>query len=299
MRVNGKQARQKPGKTRGPTSLDVILGSSVNLGFARLPPMTQNLSELLTGCVIENNQLTANVCESWLQGRSVYGGAQAALAVRAMAALSGDLPIRTLQATLCSPIPAGTVTVEAKLLRESKNTRQIEARIIGDDETLALFIGIFGRSRDSVVVRDFRMPQTNAAGVKMPFAKGMPEFLKNFEATLLQGHFPGAGVSDSEHWYRLSLLDDANETSLAHVLAFADFPPPIGLSWLSKFTRASTMTWMLNFTGHSFASQPLQDWFIDVQLDAARDGYTQQTVTLFTPDGLAIARGTQCMVVFG
>ena len=59
------------------------------------------------------------------------------------------------------------------------------------------------------------------------------------------------------------------------------------------------MTWMLNFTGQPFDDQGLNDWLIDVQLDSAHDGYTQQTVTLFAPDGRAIARGTQCMVVFG
>lgn len=261
--------------------------------------MSQSLSELLNTCVIEDGQLTATVSENWLQGRSVYGGVQAALASEAMRSLSADLPIRTLQATLCSPIPAGVITINVKLLRESKNTRQIEARIVDGEETLALFIGIFGRNRESEVQLDFTRPEPQHDGQKMPWFDGMPVFLKNFDATLRKGHFPTAGKKDTEHWFQLSVKDSAASTSLAHVLALADFPPPIGLSWLKTFTRASTMTWMLNFTGHGFDDQGLENWFIDVHLDSAQDGYTQQTVTLYAPDGYAIARGTQCMVVFG
>lgn len=261
----------------------------------------QSLTALLDHCRIDGTTLTADVSDCWLQGRSVYGGIQAALAVQAMQPHSDGFPIRTLQATLCAPIPSGTVRVESRLLRKGGNTRQIEARFLHEGETLALFVGIFGRSRESVVARDFRHPSLdNLSGTPMPYVEGvMPRFLQQFDSTLLAGHFPGSGVADTQHIYRLSLKDAAPAASLQHVVAMADYPPPIGLSWINQFTRASTMTWMLNFTSHPFDTQNLADWVIDVQLDAAHDGYTQQTVTLFSPDGYAIARGTQCMVVFG
>lgn len=261
----------------------------------------QNLSQLIASCRISDDTLEAHVDECWLQGRSSYGGVQAALAVTAMQQHSDGFPIRTLQATLCAPIPAGAVRVQSQMLRKGGNTRQVEARIVQGDETLALFVGIFGRERESVVVKDFCHPELgDLKGNAMPYIEGvLPKFLQQFDSTILKGHYPGSGVADTQHIYRLTLKDDAAETTLQHVLAMADYPPPIGLSWIDKFTRASTMTWMLNFTSHPFADQSLSNWVIDVQLDAAHDGYTQQTVTLFSPDGYAIARGTQCMVVFG
>ncbi len=261
----------------------------------------QTLSQLLATCQTRDDGLEAQIDECWMQGRSAYGGVQAALAVTAMQPHSDGFRIRTLQATLCAPIPAGAVQVQSRLLRKGGNTRQVEARILQGEETLALFVGIFGRERESVVARDFCHPELgNRTGVDMPYIEGvLPRFLKQFDSTLLEGHFPGAGKPDTRHIYRLALKDDVTTASLQHVLAFADYPPPIGLSWISTFTRASTMTWMLNFTSHPFDNQNLTNWLVDVQLDAAHDGYTQQTVTLFSPDGYAIARGTQCMVVFG
>jgi len=261
----------------------------------------QTLSQLLADASYHDGTLEAHIDACWMQGRSAYGGIQAALAVTAMLPHSDGFPIRTVQATLCAPIPAGPVRIQSRMLRKGGNTRQIEARILQGEETLALFVGIFGRERESVVARDFRHPEPDTdAGVEFPYIEGMtPRFLQQFESALLKGHFPGAGKPDTQHIFRLSLKDEATQASLQHVLAMADYPPPIGLSWINSFTPASTMTWMLNFTGHPFAGQNLANWIIDVQLDAAHDGYTQQTVTLFSPDGFAIARGTQCMVVFG
>lgn len=261
----------------------------------------QTLSALFHTIEPDATGLTAKVDAVWLQGRSTFGGVQAALAVEAMLPLSDGLPIRTIQATLCAPIAVGRIRIEAQLLRQGGNTRQIEARIVAGGDTLALFVGIFGRARESVVMRSFEMPSLDAAkGVRMPFIQGLsPAFTQHFEASLLQGHFPSAGKPDSRHIYRIGLNDDSAVTQLRHVLAFADFPPPIGLSWLREFKLASTMTWMLNFTGHEYAGQGLSDWLIEVNLDSAREGYTQQTLTLFAPDGHAVARGTQCMVVFG
>lgn len=261
----------------------------------------QNVSQLLATCQRHDDGVfTAELSPDWLQGRSAYGGIQAALAVEAMLPFSGGLPIRTLQATLCAPVPDGTLRFEARLLRAGGNTRQIEARLIDDGSVLALFVGIFGRARASEVAHDLVQPDlTGQAGTRMPFVEGMPAFLKQFSASIIKGHFPGSGTPDTEHVYRISLHDDAERTGLPQMLAMTDFPPPVGLSWLKRFTPGSTMTWMLNFTGHPFADQPLADWVIDVKLDAAHDGYTQQTVTLFAPDGYAVARGTQCMVIFG
>lgn len=268
---------------------------------ARSDAARQTVSAVIAGCRrAEDGTLTAEVREDWMQGRSLYGGVQAALATEAMRPFSDDLPIRTLQATLCAPVAHGRLRIEARLLRAGGNTRQVEARIVDGEQVLALFVGIFGRARESAVAHDFIQPALEGlTGTRMPFVDGMPPFLRQFSAELLKGHFPGSGVPDSEHFYRLGLHDDAEGTGLAQLLTLSDFPPPVGLSWLRRFTPGSTMTWMLNFTGRAFETQPLNGWVIDVKLDAAHDGYTQQTVTLFGPDGYAVARGTQCMVIFG
>ena len=39
--------------------------------------------------------------------------------------------------------------------------------------------------------------------------------------------------------------------------------------------------------------------YFDAQLVAARDGYTSQAVTIYAPDGTALALSQQSMLVFG
>ncbi len=242
--------------------------------------------------------LQADIPTSWMQGRSTYGGLQAVLAAEAMAPLSDGLPIRTLQGSLIAPIE-GQIECHAQLIRSSKNTRQIEVRLSKNGELHATFLGIFGRARESVV--NWAPTQRMQAETELvwPYMEGIsPQFLQNFDVCMLKGHPVASGHQDTEQYYRLNLKDDVTTSSLVHVLAVADFPPPIGLSWAKTFSPGSTMTWMLNFTGEPVAGHALNGWECEVVLDAASQGYTHQTVSLFAPNGKLILRGTQCMVVF-
>src|SRR5262245_24114101 len=100
---------------------------------------------------LAGSQLSADVPEDWMQGRSVFGGLQLALALRAMRALVPADPLRTLQATFFAPVRQGTVRVRAEVMRRGKSTMHVEARILDGGATLALAIGVFGVARVSQV----------------------------------------------------------------------------------------------------------------------------------------------------
>ncbi|ORE88657.1 acyl-CoA thioesterase [Oceanococcus atlanticus] len=257
------------------------------------------LTQFLNSVATTTEGLKARIPDSWMQGRSTYGGLQAVLAAKAMQPLSDGLPIRTLQATLIAPVE-GEVECRAELIRSSKNTRQIRVELIKDEQLHATFMGIFGRPRESVV-NMVRARQVSAdKSLVWPYMEGIsPAFLQNLEVCMLKGNPVGSGQHDCEQLYRLALKDEAPSTELEHVLALADFPPPIGLSWPKGFKPGSTMTWMLNFTSEPVSGHALNDWECEVVLDAASDGYTHQTVSLYAPNGNLLLRGTQCMVVFG
>ena len=48
-----------------------------------------------------------DVPEDWLQGRTLFGGLQAAVAFAAMRSLVPQAPLRSLQATFLAPVPGG------------------------------------------------------------------------------------------------------------------------------------------------------------------------------------------------
>ena len=106
--------------------------------------LQKQFSEVL-GSVIKNGDgWTAAVSDDWLQGRSTFGGLQAALALRAMRGLvPATLSLRSLQVAFVAPVSGGAVRITARVLREGKNVIQVEARLLEGEETACLVIGVF------------------------------------------------------------------------------------------------------------------------------------------------------------
>jgi acyl-CoA thioesterase len=258
------------------------------------------LSELLRDAQRNSGSLTADVSDDWMQGRSAFGGLQGAFAVEAMRTLvDAAFPLRTFQMTFVAPIGEGRCTTLASVLRAGKNTMHVEARVVGGQETLAHAIGVFGHARESIVRRDLPPPPAKRQGTMLPYVpKLMPSFFQHFDVELLEGSMPFANRPVHRNLYALGLKDASNATD-AHLIALADFVPPVALSWLPKPAPGSSMTWMLEFLDQSFAQQPLAGWMVDSEMVAARDGYTSQSTTLWSPAGVPTLLSRQSMVVFG
>ena len=259
------------------------------------------LSELLDAARVDGPELRASVGEDWLQGRSVFGGLQAAIALRALrAVVPGAPPLRTLQVTFVAPVPAGEVKASARVLRTGGSAPIAEARIVHGDETLASFVGVFGKARDSVVARAPKQPAIEGERPQpFPYVPGvLPSFMQHFRARWLRGGLPFSGNPLPEASIELDLLDGASAGE-AHVVALADFPPPVAFAMLSVPARGSSLTWMLELLADDYSRHGLERWRIDLEMQAARDGYTHQSGVLWAPDGSAAALSRQTMVVYG
>jgi acyl-CoA thioesterase len=261
-----------------------------------------SLSRILSAAKTEAGGLVFTVPADWMQGRSVFGGLQAAVAFHAMRALVPQTPLRTLQATFIAPT-AGELRVQARILRTGKNATHVEARIADGDTTQALFVGVFGAARSSVVAQT-RAPRVLAnAGAPvfdMPFGttNGAAAFMQHFAVRWLQAAAPFTGQPSTQQVLEIS-IDDEGPASEAHVIAIADFIPPIGFTWLSAPAPGSTLTWMLELLADRFDHLQLSGYRIEAELIAARDGYTNQSVTMFAPSGEPLVLGHQTMLVFG
>lgn len=259
------------------------------------------LSELIRSATRDGDRLQVEVGDDWLQGRSVFGGLQAAIALAAMRAQAPVLPLRTLQMTFIAPVPAGTVRAVATLLRSGKNTQHVQARL--EDENgglLALVIGVFGSGRSSRVRRDPAVDRHREPGKGrvLPYLPGVtPNFMQHFGVTLENGAMPFTNTPVHANHFSLDLRDDG-ATSEWHLLAIADFVPPVALSWMDGVSPGSSLTWMLEILVDDYSSQPLSGWSIDADLIAARDGYTSQSTWIVAPDGTPVALSRQSMVVF-
>jgi acyl-CoA thioesterase len=258
-------------------------------------------SEVLKSVRRDGETWIASISEDWLQGRSAFGGLQAALAVQVMRELvPAEMPLRSLQVAFIAPVPASTVRMDAKILRQGKNVTQVEARLMDGDATACLVIGVFGAPRTStlqVLPTQPAVEVTAKPHVLRYVPDLLPQFTQHFEACWLQGDIPFTGSKRTTQVIEIALKDEGVADE-AQVIAFADFIPPVALSMLSQPAPGSSLTWMLELFAES-RGLPLSGWRIDAQLQAAQDGYTSQQVMLWGPKGEPIALSRQSMVVFG
>ena len=260
-----------------------------------------NLSELLSSMRLGAGTVHVAVSEDWLQGRSLFGGLQAAIGLCAMRTLvPATTPLRTLQVTFIAPVEGGEVSASARVLRTGKSATHVEARLENAQGLQAILIGVFGTPRTSIVRVQVPAPApTSGKRQRMSFVAGItPSFMQQFDVELVAGAIPFSGTPVNGFAFDLGLRDPGPVTE-AHLLAFADFVPPVALTWMPKPVPGSSLTWMIELLDYDFAAQPVQGWRAQTQMLAARDGYISQTTTLWAPDGKAVALSTQSMVVFG
>lgn len=246
-------------------------------------------------------QFTATVSDDWLQGRSVFGGLQAALAVRAMREVMPDAPmLRTLQTTFIAPVPAGTIRIEAKVLRVGKSAIHAEARLFDGEQLACLVIAVFGASRPSTITID--LPPISAPALetarRLPYVAGIaPAFLQHMKLSWALGAWPFGGGSEARTQVWVAVAGEPVITE-AVAIALADVIPSPALSTFKKPTVASSLTWTLEFLGRPL-DVPQAPWLMDAEVTAGRDGYLAQTATLADEHGRPVALSRQSVVVFG
>ena len=265
-----------------------------------MDPSITPFSSLLSRMEAADGASLLDVPEDWLQGRTLFGGLQAVVGLAAMRSLAPDSPLRSLQVTFLAPVPGGPVRARAQILRSGKSATHVEARIVDGDNTLCLMVGVFGRPRDSAVAlrpRQSHVAPTNP--FQLPRIPGVtPNFTQHFKARWIAGGPPWSGTEQPDIVVELAMRDSGNATE-SHVLAMADFIPPIALSYLKTPVPAASLTWMLELLTEDVSSLPLEGWRVDAQMTAAHSGYINQSLMLWGPGGVPVALGRQTMVVFG
>ncbi|MEK6807366.1 MAG: thioesterase family protein [Pseudomonadota bacterium] len=258
-------------------------------------------SEVLSSLQRDGDQWAARIPADWMIGRTAFGGLQAAFAARAMREVLPDttLPLRTLQCTFLAPVSEGALTIKAQVLRTGKNAVHAQARLIAGDQVLALVIGVFGAARESSVLRlPAQQPVESAKPIEFRYIPGVtPVFTQHFRARWLLGGLPYSNATLPRNVVEVG-LDETGRANDGHVLALADFIPPVAMSFLKKPAAGGTLIWMMEFFSDRHDHLPLSGWRVDADLVAAVGGYTSQSVMLWGPGGEPVAISRQSMVIF-
>ena len=244
--------------------------------------------------------MSFHVPDSWMQGRTTYGGLTAALCLEAAMSTSGGRPIRSAQIAFVGPV-SGDVECTATLLREGKNTVFTSVRMIGETGVAAEAIFAFGAHRESSLnFAHLPAPEVTAPDETASFfgdSPKRPAFTRNFNIRLAKGKPPMSGAPDADMSLWMRHKDGAVAPDALSVLALADAPPPAALAMLTGPARISSMTWMAEFLTDDIQTE--QGWFLARHVaDTSKDGYNSQAMTLWNTSGQPIMMGRQPIAVF-
>ncbi len=245
------------------------------------------------------------VTEDWLQGRAAFGGLMAAYAVTALRQEIGvERPLRALMTSFIGPPGLGVVDIQTNVLRSGKAVTWAGAQISQDGKPCTGFSAAFGGSRESSIhVTTDDRPQVKSPADSVPFRfipNVTPNLIQHYEIRWALGGMPMSGSKQSEAgaWVRFR---DTSQFGEAHVVSLMDVLPPAVLQMQTQMKPISSLTWHLEMLD-DLTAPDAQDgegwWFFQVQARATANGYSQQSATLYTPTGRALAMSQQTIAVF-
>jgi Thioesterase-like superfamily len=234
----------------------------------------------------------ASIADAWLQGRTAYGGASAAIALMAVKAAHPDLPpLRSAQIAFVGPL-SGEVVATPVLLRRGKNSAFIGVDVTGADGVGLRALFLFMASRESSVRYGNLAitPPTIPEAAPIDGASIGPGFLGHFE-------FAKVGEPKPGNWLRWARLKQrAALDAEVELVGVADALPPAAMSAAKTWGPISTTTWQLNLIGNPVTRDGW--WLLGADLLHAADGNSSQTMTIWNRDGSAVATATQSVALF-
>jgi acyl-CoA thioesterase len=246
----------------------------------------------------------AQVEADWSQGRATFGGMVAALGNEAMRFLvPADRRLRGLDVTFVGPVLAGSVGLDAQILRVGKAVTIAQARVTSDGQTAATLTGIYGHAR-AVSLNIAPVPAAAVRPVEeLPEASSTPwvsspGFLQHFGMRWAEGARPFSGSSARSSKVYIRHRDPSALTE-SHIVALIDCIPPPILQMMTTQAPHSSMTWTLEFLRHDYDFSPQAWWRIDTEVKASADGYCQEASVVMDPNGVPMVFSRQLVAVFG
>jgi acyl-CoA thioesterase len=257
-------------------------------------------SELLNRVTREESVFRAAPPDEWRQGRTLFGGLSAALAVAVAQRAFPDLPpLRSAQFSFIGPA-TGDLELTPRLLRRGKSTAFVDVHARSASEPALGAMLVFGAARRSshcygaLPMPDVALPETLPDFFDTPFA---PRFSRQFDGRRAGGARPVSGTAQSEILLWLRHRDSAAPDELSSIIALGDVPPPAAMTMFTTPAPISTVTWSLDVLADRFVGS---GWHLArVVAETVGDGYSSQRMTLWDASGTAVLAARQTVAIFG
>lgn len=257
------------------------------------------LSETLATLSADDGRYRAAPGDDWRQGRTLYGGVQAALAVAAAEqAYPGLPPLRSAQIAYVGP-STGNVEIRPTLVRAGKSSAFVAVDVTAEAGPAARALFCFGAARASahrgaaLPMPDVAAPEACDSFFRPPHA---PSFAQQFDGRRAGGAAVGSGADRAELLLWLRHRDPAAPDGAASLLAIGDAPPPAAITLFTAPAPISTMTWSIDVLVDHFDGT---GWYLmHVVGDAVADGYSSQSMTMWDAAGRPVMAARQTVAIY-
>ncbi|MGX7953428.1 acyl-CoA thioesterase [Tsuneonella sp. HG249] len=254
-------------------------------------------ANLIDAVPADNRPVTLQGAENWMQGRTLFGGASAALALAAARKAMPDLPpFRAAQVGFVAPV-GSTLAFSVGIVRQGRNVTQVRSDIACDGKLALTALMLFGDPREPNAV--------HPAGKADPWP-GAPEdceelpsptnyFTQNLEIRRAQDE-RGPGVPMVRRWVRLKDREGLDPVVMAIVLG--DALPPGSMRVMQRQGPLSSINWSFNLLDPEAKTR--DGWFLaEAASDHADHGYSSERLRLWNADGEQVLAGMQAAAIFG
>lgn len=263
-----------------------------------------SFEQLLTSAQILE---TVSVDSSWGQGRTLFGGLSAALALsKVRQSIDPQRPLRSLAVNFSGQVLTDTpFTLEQQILSDGKSISQANGQVVQNERIVTQVCACFGIERDSSIEVSSPRVELPKLGTnqRLNYMKGLtPEFVQHFEFEYCKGQLPftNSPANKLAGWGRFK--EAGSEFTEAHLIALIDSWPPTVLQKLKSFAPCATVSWNVEIVQPlSLLKQSLRadDWFYyDAEIKQAHHGYVHTEAKIYTPDGTLLALSRQLVAVY-
>lgn len=256
----------------------------------------------------EGQSQVFTVPQGWGQGRALFGGLAAAMALQyLLPLLSSAMQLRSMTVSFVAPLVAGEAKAERRILRQGKSVIQAQVELWQDGQVALVLLASFGVARVSEVLLAATtgpVSADNPAGLVLPEGAAVPEFTQHFDYRISQGGLPFSGVQSVDFGgcmrFRQNQAENPEQqANLMELVALIDAWPPATLPWLSRPAPASTLCWTLEFLTAEFAATASDWWSYLAHIDTALDGYGHIQAKIWDKNGTLVAISRQTVTLFG
>jgi acyl-CoA thioesterase len=240
-----------------------------------------------------------NTPANWLQGRTIYGGLSAALALQAVLrdAPPGLPPLKSAQIVFVGPA-SESLRFQTTVLRQGKSATCISVDCMAGADVALRVLFIFAAPRPSKILQDFY--QFPAVGgpesyQKLGVVSQAPASLVNFELRFASKSLPVSGAAHPELMAWVRHVDAGGVDPTVALLALGDSLPLAVMASFTEFAPISSMTWTLDMAAPVSAGE----WFLlRSTSQRASHGYSYQTMEIWNEQGQLVLSGSQTVAIF-